>query len=405
MGKFHYRAMTETGEITSDVFTADNKADAVMALRARNLRPISLEEEGAGLGQIKIGGKKKLKLKSLILFCRQLSTLLRSGVPLIQCFEIVAGQSNDKFFKATLLQISEDIQAGSVLSVAIEKQGEVFPPMLSKMISIGEETGDLGAILDRLANQYESDDRIRKRVSGAMTYPLALMGIAIVAAIFMLIKIVPRFAEIFESLNTELPGITKALMSVSNFLVNRWYLAILIIPAVIILLIKFFKTEKVTRWLDRKKLTMKPFANPMQKMMSAQFARTLYTLIASGIPIVSALESTKENVKNTLAREAIDEISLGIQKGKGISEQMKDYPFFPNLLVSMISIGEASGNLEDMLSKTADYYDEELDAAIGQLMTMLEPVMILFVGGIIGVIVMALYAPMFGAISALQNSL
>ena len=405
MAKFNYRAMTESGEITSDFLNADNKTEATLALRSRNLRPIYLEEEGAGLGSVRVGGAKKLKLGSLILFCRQLATLLRSGVPLIQCFEIIASQSNDKFFQATLREISEDIQSGSVLSKAIEKQGEKFPTMLSKMVAIGEETGDLAAIVERLANQYESDNRIRARVKGALTYPLVLLSVALIAAVFMLVKIVPQFAEIFNQLSTELPGLTKMLMSVSDFLTQKWYLAIMIIPTVVILFIRFMRTPKAKRWLDTKKLTMKPIANPVQKMMSAQFARTLHTLVASGIPIVPALESTKQNINNVIVKEAIDEISLGIQKGKGLSEQMKNYPFFPNLLVSMISIGEASGNLEEMLSKTADYYDEELDAAIGQLMTMLEPIMILLVGGIIGVIVMALYAPMFGAISALQGGI
>ena len=403
MATFRYRAMTESGQIDSQSFDAENKLEAILALRARGLRPISVEEETLSFGQMKVGGPKKLKLKSLILFCRQLATLLRSGVPLIQCFDIVASQSNDKFFKATLREISEDIQAGSLLSVAIERQGEKFPPMLCKMIAVGEETGDMAAIIERMADQYEADDRIRNKVKGAMTYPLVLLLVALGACVFMMIKVVPQFVDIFNQLNTDLPGMTKVLMAISDFLIHRWYLAIVLAVGTVILVLKIIRMPDVVRWMDRKKLTMKPIANPMQKMMSAQFARTLHTLISSGIPIVSALESTKENVDNTLAKDAIDEISLGIQKGKGISEQMKDYPFFPNLLVSMISIGEASGNLEEMLAKTADYYDEELDSAIGQLMTMMEPAMILVVGILIGGIVMALYAPMFGAISAMQN--
>lgn len=406
MAKFHFRAMTATGEIVSDYVNSENKFEATTALQGRGLRIISMEEEGAaGLGQMKIGTAKKMNLKSLVLFCRQLATLLRSGVPLIQCFDIISEQSSDKFFKDTLVQISQDIQAGSVLSVAIEKQGMKFPAMLSKMIAIGEETGDMAAIMDRLANQYESSSRIRNRVKGALTYPLVLLSVALIACVFMLIVIVPQFAGIFDQLGTELPGLTQALLSISDFLVSKWYIAVIVFPTVIILLIRFLKTPKAVRVVDRIKLSFKLIKGPMQKMMAAQFARTLHTLVSSGIPIVAALESTKENVDNVIVKDAIDEISLGIQKGKGLSEQMKDYDFFPNMLVSMISIGEASGNMEEMLSKTADYYDEELDTAIGQLMTLLEPTMILIVGGLIGVIVMSLYAPMFGAITALQDNL
>jgi len=403
MASYRYRVMTPGGEIKTDLIEKDNKVDVITALQNANMRIISVEEEGGGLAQMQIGGKKKLSLKSLILFCRQLATLLRSGVPLIKCFDIIASQSNDKFFKTVLAQISQDIQAGSVLSAAVEKQGEVFPPMLSKMLAIGEETGDMAAIVDRMANQYESNSRIRNKVKGAMTYPLVLIIVALGACIFMMVSIVPRFVEIFAQAKTELPGLTKMLMAISDFLVNRWYVLLVTLPFAVLLIIRFFKNKNVKRWMDKKKLTVKPLASPMQKMMAAEFSRTLHTLISSGIPIVSALESTKENVSNTVVQDAIDEISLGVQKGKGLSEQMKNYPFFPNLLVSMISIGEASGNMEEMLSKTANYYDEELDSAIGQLMTILEPMMILVVGLLIGVIVMALYFPMFGMINAMQS--
>lgn len=403
MPSFRYRVMTPSGEIKSDIIEKENRIDAITALQNGNMRIISVEEERGDLASMKIGGKKKLGLKSLILFCRQLATLLRSGVPLIKCFDIIASQSNDKFFKTVLGQISQDIQAGSVLSAAVEKQGEVFPPMLSKMLAIGEETGDMAAIVDRMANQYESDSRIRSQVKGAMTYPLVLVVVAFIACAFMMIAIVPQFEGIFAQADTELPGLTKVLMAMSKFMTTRWYVLLVTVPVIVLVIIRFFRNKKVKRWVDSKKLTVQPLANPMQKMMSAQFARTLHTLISSGIPIVSALESTRDNVNNLVVQDAIDDLSLGVQKGKGLSEQMKNYPYFPNLLVSMISIGEASGNLEEMLSKTANYYDEELDAAIGQLMTILEPMMILVVGLLIGVIVMALYLPMFGMITAMQS--
>ena len=404
MARYLCRVMTDTGAVVDEVFQAENREELLISFQSRKFHPIQIEEERKGIGSTQIGGKK-LKAKSLILFCRQMATLLRSGVPLIKCFDIIASQTDDKVFKNTLNSISADVQAGSLMSAAIEKQGELFPGMLSKMVEVGEATGDLAKIMDRMAGQYESDDRIKKKVKGAMIYPLALICIAIGACIFMLIAVVPRFVDVFNSLNTELPLLTRILLACSNFITKRWYVVILMIPAIVICIIRVFRTEKVTRWVDRQLLTLRVIRGPMQKMMCASFARTLHTLIASGIPIVQAMEYTNQNIKNTMAQDGIKEITIGIQKGKGISQQMAQYPYFPNLLVSMISIGEASGNLEEMLQKTADYYDDELDAAISQLTTIIEPVMILFVGLLIGGIVMALYAPMFGVISAMSGSL
>lgn len=404
MAQFHCRVMTDGGKIMEEDFQADSKEELIASFKSRKYSPISIEEEKTSLAEKPLG-TKKLKLKSLILFCRQMSTLLRSGVPLIRCFDIIASQTDDKLFKKTLLALSADVQAGTVLSAAIAKQGSVFPPMLSKMVEVGEATGDLSQIMERLANQYESDNRIHKKIRGAMIYPIALICIALAACVFMLIVVVPRFVEIFESLDTELPILTRILLVVSNFIINRWYIVILVLPILVILLLRFFRTESVVRWIDRKKLTMKIIRAPMQKLMCAQLSRTLHTLIASGVPIVQAMEYTNQNIRNTLANDAIKEIIIGIQKGKGISVQMSEYAFFPKLIVSMISIGEASGNLEEMLAKTADYYDEELDSAISQLTTILEPIMIVIVGLLIGAIVMALYAPMFGVISAMSGSL
>lgn len=403
MAQFHCRVMTEGGTILEEVFQAESKEELISSFFSRKYIPIEVQQVKQNPGNIVIG-HKKLKLKSLVLFCRQMSTLLRSGVPLVRCFDIIASQTDDKLFKSILSQLSAAVQSGSVLSVAIAAQGDAFPPMLSRMVEVGEVTGDLSGIMERMALQYESDSRIRKKIRGAATYPIALCAIAFGACIFMLIAVVPRFVEIFESLNTELPLMTRILLTCSNFLTQQWYIAILVIPLLFVGLFKLYHTPKVTNWVDKKKLTARGIKIPMQKLMCAQFARTLHTLIACGVPIVQAMDYTNQNIDNTFANAALREIIVGLQKGKGISEQMSQFSIFPKLLVSMISIGEVSGNLEDMLSKSADYYDEELDSAISQLTSLLEPLMILVVGLMIGAIVMALYAPMFSVISAMSNS-
>ncbi len=396
--------MVEKGRIADEVFTANSKEELLLAFKSRNYLPISIEEKKASIGSIEIG-RKHLNKKSLTLFCRQMSTMLRSGVPLIQSFDVLASQTEDKILKNVLLGLSSDVQSGMPLSEAMLKQDDQFPPILAKMVEVGEATGDISNILDRMATQYESEGRTARKIRGALTYPIVLMVVAIAACVFMLIKIVPQFADVFSSLGAELPFLTRMLMSLSDFIVNKWYILLIALPLVILIIIRIFKTEKVAFWVDKQKLSMKMLKGPMQKIMASNFARTLYTLISCGIPIVQALEHTKKNVNNRYANSQIDEIIIGVQQGKGLSEQMANYPIFPKLLVSMIAIGESSGNLEDMLSKTADYYDEEMDAAIAQITSLIEPIMILIVGILIGGIVLALYAPMFEMITAMQNSI
>lgn len=404
MAQYICRLMAENGQVVEERFSADSREDLLVAFRNRGYMPISITEEKKNFANTDIT-IKKLKLKSLVLFCRQMSTLLRSGVPLVKCFDIIASQTDDRILKKAMTQLSGEVQSGAVMSKAMEKQGNMFPEMLIKMVEVGEVTGEISMIMDRMASQYESDSRINRKVRGAMTYPLVLICVALIACVFMLIAVVPRFVDVFESLNSELPILTQILLTVSDFIIKRWYVVLMVVPILVIGAIRVFKTEKVTRWVDRKKLTMKMIRSPMQKVMCAQLARTLYTLIASGVTIVQALEYTNRNIHNTLANECIKEVIVGVQQGKGIASQLGEYEIFPKLLTSMVSIGEESGNLEEMLAKTADYYDEELDAAISQLTSMMEPLMILIVGILIGGIVMALYAPMFGAISAMSSSL
>ena len=402
MASYHCRIITSDGRIIEDRFRAESKEELLVAFQERNYHPIEVVEEKQSFGEIEIG-RKTLKSKSLILFCRQLATLLRSGVPLIRCFEVIASQTDDKVLKKSLTELSADIQGGMVLSGALAKQDEIFPPMLSKMVEVGEVTGDLTQIMERMASQYESNDRIKKKVKGAMTYPIVLISIAFAACVLMMIVVVPRFVEIFESLNTDLPLPTQILMACSDFLINRWYIVLILVPIIVIGLIRLFKQRKVKNFIDTYMLSFKLIKDPVQKIISAKLARTLYTLISSGVPIVQAMDYANQNIDNIVVNGAISEIIAGLQKGEGISSQMSNYPFFPKLLVSMISIGEVSGNLEEMLSKTADYYDEEMSSAIAQITSLLEPMMILVVGVLIGGVVMSLYAPMFGIISAMSG--
>ncbi len=404
MAQFLCRFVTENNVVSQEIIQASEREELVNALRQKGYRVIHIEEVRNRLTDIEIGSRH-IKKKSLTLFCRQMSTMLVSGIPMVKCFDVIGAQSDDKTFRKLMAGIANDVSAGSSLSRAMEKYPDDFPEMLREMVKVGEVTGDLDGVLTRMAEQYEQNAKITQKIKSALTYPIVVMFIAVIACVFMLVKIVPSFVDVFASLNTELPGLTQLLLDVSEFITKKWYLAIMIIVLVVIVLIRLFRTRTVRRAFDKFKLTFGLIKGPMQKLASARFARSLYTLISSGVPIVQALEYTKKNVLNLYVEEYVDKIITGIRQGKGLAYQMAQVPVFPKLMISMLSVGESSGDLEGMLAKTADYFDDETASTIEQLMTIIEPVMIVFVGLLIGVIVVALYSPMLGIFGAMQGSL
>lgn len=403
MAQYVCRYLTEKQNVVERTLQAASREEAIESLRDKGYRIIKVEEAGGGLANLTLGRKHVTK-KTLTLFCRQMATMLTSGIPMVTCFDVVASQSEDKVFKKLMTELTGDVKSGCSLSTAMEKHPDDFPEMLTEMVKIGEVTGDLSGVLTRMAEQYERDAKITQKIRGALTYPIVVLCVAVAACIFMLIKVVPSFVDVFKSLDTELPKLTQLLLNVSNFLVHRWYVILLVAPIAVILLIRFFRLRRVRYAVDRAKISVKGLRGPMRKLTSARFARTLYTLISSGVPIIQALEYSKRNVLNLYVEDNVDRIITGIRQGKSLAAQMGETTVFPKLLVSMISVGESSGNLEGMLSKSADYFDDETTAAVEQLMTVIEPVMIVLVGLLIGVIVLALYSPMFGAITAMQSA-
>ena len=395
--------MNDKSQVKEETIHATDRDDLNGMMRERGFRVIRIEEIKDSPANIDIF-KKKLSKKSLTLFCRQLSTMLTAGIPMVKCFEVLEAQTDDKLLKERLVSLQNDVLSGSSLSMAMSKFPNDFPDMLAEMVRVGEVTGDLNGVLLRMAEQYEKDGKVASKVKGALTYPLVVVFVAIAACVFMLIKVVPSFVDIFDSLNTDLPLATQILLDVSNFLTEKWYIALLLVPVIVILLIFLFRTKSVKYTVDKLKVTMKGISGPLQKLAASRFARTLYTLITSGVPIVQALGYTKRNVQNTYMEEHIDKMIVGVRQGKAMSSMMAESNAFPKILVSMLAVGESSGDLEGMLKKSAEYFDDEASAAVEQLTTIIEPIMIVIVGLLIGALVISLYAPMFGAISAIQGS-
>ncbi len=403
MAQFRCRFMTENNRVTEETFNAASKEELTDILREKGYRVIRMDEVRRGVGSIEIG-RKHINKKELTLFCRQMATMITSGIPMVKCFEVVASQSDNRILKKLMQDLGSSVMSGSSLSSAMAKYPDDFPEMLTEMIKIGEVTGDLSGVLTRMAEQYERDGKITQKIKSALAYPIAVLVVAIAACVFMLVKVVPSFVDVFKSLNTDLPALTQMLLGVSTFLTKRWYVVLLLCPIVVILLARFFRLRSVRFFMDKCKVSLRGIRGPVRKLVAARFARTLYTLISSGVPIVQALEYAKKNVLNLYVEENVDKLITGIRQGKSLAPQMAECPVFPKMLISMLSVGESSGDLEGMLSKSADYFDEETTAAVDQLMTIVEPLMIVVVGLLIGVIVLALYSPMFGAISAMQGA-
>ncbi len=404
MAQFLCRFMTDKNKVVEEKIQASEKDELIKVLREKGYRIIKVEEIRTRTLDMEIGSKH-IKKKSLTLFCRQMATMLTSGIPMVKCFDIVGSQAEDKVFEGLMVDLANDVMSGSSLSAAMSKHPDDFPEMLTEMVKIGEVTGDLDGVLLRMAEQYEQNAKISSKIKSALTYPIVVMLVAIAACVFMLVEVVPQFVDVFNSLDAELPKLTQLLLDTSEFITTKWYVILLLGPFVVLLLIRFFRIEKVRYFFDKLKLSIRGLRGPMKKLVSARFARTLYTLISSGVPIVQALEYSKKNVLNLYVEENIDKIIVGIRQGKSLAGQMAETEVFPKLLISMLSVGENSGDLEGMLSKSADYFDDELTSTIEQLMTIIEPLMIVVVGLIIGVLVVALYSPMFGAINAMQGSI
>lgn len=331
MAQYLCRFMNEKNQVVEEKIQASEREELINVLREKGYRVIRVEEIKARSLNITLGDGH-IKKKSLTLFCRQMATMLTSGIPMVKCFDIVGSQSDDKAFKNLMVDLTNDVMSGSSLSAAMRKHPDDFPEMLVEMVKIGEVTGDLDGVLLRMAEQYEQNAKINSKIKSALTYPIVVMIVAILACIFMLIEVVPQFVDVFNSLDTDLPPLTQALLDISRFLTEKWYLVLLGAPIVVLLLIRFFKIKKVRYALDKFKLTVGGLKGPMQKLTSARFARTLYTLISSGVPIVQALEYSKKNVLNLYVEENIDRIIVGIRQGKSLAGQMAECDVFPKLL-------------------------------------------------------------------------
>ncbi len=384
---------SRAGQMQSGVLTADSKDAAEQILRRQRIEAPSIKEKGKEIALPKFGGGVAPQLVAI--FTRQFSVMIDAGLPLVQCLEILSGQQENKTFKRALIQIRQDVESGSNLADSMRKHPKIFNDLFTNMVAAGEAGGILDTILQRLAQYIEKSVKLNAQVKSAMIYPVAVISIACIVIAIILWKVIPVFAALFKGLGAELPMPTQIVIWLSNFIANFWWLMAIVIGGTIYSLRRYHETYKGKRVLDGIVLKMPILGMLMRKIAVARFCRTLSTLTASGVPILDGLQITARTSGNAIVEDAIMATRKSVEEGKTISEPLADTDVFPSMVVQMIAVGEQTGALDTMLSKIADFYEEEVDTAVAGLMKLLEPVLIAFLGVAIGGIVIAMYMPMF----------
>jgi len=399
MPSFEWKGRGRSGEQTG-VLMADSKDAVIAMLRRQQIVVTAVKERGKEIALPKFGGKVPAQMVAI--FTRQFSVMIDAGLPLVQCLEILGSQSENKVFKRSLLQIRQDVESGSSLADSMRKHPKIFNDLYTNMVAAGEAGGILDTILQRLAAYIEKSVKLNSQVKSAMIYPTAVISIAVLVVAVILWKVIPVFAALFAGLGAELPFPTIVVIKLSNFIASFWWLIGIVIVGTVIFLRKYHETYRGKRVLDGILLKVPVLGMLLRKIAVARFCRTLATLTSSGVPILDGLSITARTAGNSIVEDAIMATRKSVEEGKTISEPLSDTDVFPPMVVQMIAVGEQTGALDTMLSKIADFYEDEVDTAVAGLMKLLEPVLIAFLGVAIGGIVIAMYMPMFTLIGQMQ---
>jgi type IV pilus assembly protein PilC len=395
MPKFQYKAKNMAGRIIEGVYEAPSQQAVVEMVRQKSFYLLEIKEiiERKDIKEMDLFSK--ITIKDITIFCKQFAAILRAGVPLIQALHMLTNQTENKLLQNIIHKISEDIQKGSSLSMAMSAHGKKIPPILIHMIHAGEVSGTLENSLEVMSEHFEKAHKLRQKVKSAMIYPILVCVVAVIVVIFLLTFVVPTFIKLFESSGTELPFITRMLIAMSGFLKNN-FLIILLFTVLLVGGIKFYlSSEKGRLSFDQAKFRMPLFGELQTKSIAANFSRTMSTLMSTGVGITEALNITSQVLENTYARKIMGKIEMQVKEGKGLYVPVRESKLFPVMMENMIMLGEESGTFENLLSKTADFFEDEVDEATKRLTTMLEPMIIMVLGIVVAFIVIGIALPMF----------
>jgi type IV pilus assembly protein PilC len=402
MPDYTYRGTNRAGASVSGVMQATSKAELQNLLRRQQITPTKMSEKGKEFNLPTFGGG--VNAKELAIFTRQFSVMIDAGLPLVQCLEILASQQDNQTFQKVLVGTRGSVEGGATLSAAMRQYSKVFDPLYVNMVEAGETGGILDTILQRLSTYIEKNVKLQRAVKSALVYPVGVLTVAAGVITLLLWKVVPIFATLFAGLGVDLPLPTKIVIGLSNFIGSIFGLLILVALAGMVIGLKvWYGTQQGRYAIDATILRLPVLGLLMRKIAVARFTRTLGTLISSGVPILEGLDITAKTAGNAVVERALKRVRKSLEEGKSLTEPLKDSEVFPGMVTQMIAVGEQTGAMDAMLQKIADFYEEEVDAAVKDLLTALEPVMIVFLGLVVGGVVISMYLPLFSLIGKLSG--
>ena len=401
MAVFNYKVVDKNGKNKKGTIEAPNRDGAEKKLKADGYAIMSLTEQNSPFS----GGliKKKVKSKDLAVFCKQFSAVIRAGVTIISALELMGDQIENKTLQRAVMDAKTYVEKGGTLADALRVNSEVFPPIMINMVAAGELSGNLEICLDRLTEHFEKDNALSAKIKGAMTYPIVVFIVMIIVVIVVMVMVIPNFSSMFAEMGTQLPLATRIMVAASNFIIHKWWLLIIIVAAIVVGCKAFKRSSVGEQLFANMAIKMPIFGNLTIKSACSRFARTMSTLMASGISMIDAVEQVAKMMDNKIIRDGLLDAKTQVAKGIPLSKPLKDMEMLPPMLSAMTKIGEETGDIEEMLSKVADYYDEEVEEATNKLTAAMEPLIMLVLACIVGMIVAAVYGPIMSMYSALDQ--
>lgn len=401
MAVFNYKVVDKDGKNKKGTIEAPNRDGAEKKLKSDGYSIMSLTEQNNPFS----GGliKKKVKSRDLGVFCKQFSAVIKAGVTIISALELMGDQIENPTLKRAVMDAKTYVEKGGTLADALRVNSDVFPPIMINMVAAGEVSGNLEVCLDRLVEHFEKDNALSSKIKGAMVYPIVVFIVMIIVVIVVMIAVIPNFTSMFEDMGTKLPLATRMMVAASNFIIHKWYILIIVVAAIVFGCKAFKKSSVGEQFFSNIAIKAPVFGNLTIKSACSRFARTMSTLMASGISMIDAVEQVAKMMDNKIIRDGLMDAKTQVAKGIPLSKPLKDMEVLPPMLSAMTKIGEETGDIEEMLSKVADYYDEEVEAATNKLTAAMEPLIMVVLACIVGMIVAAVYGPIMSMYDAMDQ--
>ncbi|MDP8254584.1 MAG: type II secretion system F family protein [Candidatus Alcyoniella australis] len=400
MPVFKWEGKSRTGAIVKGEMDAPNDEAVIAKLRSQQIMATKVKAKPKDIQLFSFG--QKVKEQEVVVFTRQFATMIDAGLPLVQCLEILVSQQENKTFAQVLAEIKADVEAGSTFARALGKHPKVFDDLFVALVAAGEVGGILDTIMNRLGAYIEKSMKLKKRVKGALAYPAAVTGVAVLVVVIMLVWVIPVFENMFKDFGHALPGLTQFFVDFSHGIRDYWFILIPLIIGIVVAIRYALQTEKGRETWDKISLRLPVFGPLLQKQAVAKFTRTLGTMITSGVPILDGLDIVAKTSGNKVIEKAVLTTKDRIAEGKTIAEPLAESGVFPGMVVQMITVGESTGALDVMLAKIADFYEDEVDMAVETLMSLIEPIMMVVLGGTVGTLMIAMYLPIFKLVSVMD---